>query len=247
MDELNPHQVTLCDPFWSPPQEINARRAIFHQWEQLEASGCIDNFRIAAGEKVAFREGWFFADSDAHKWLDAAVRIYTHYPDPQLAGVADQVYYLLADHLGSTTVSYRSDGQETRTQSYKPWGELRPGPGTSLPTDRTYTGQSWEEVELHYFNARWYDGALGRFAQADSIVPDGVQGLDRYAFVNNNPLKYIDPSGNNPECGPDGMYCNVHITRPSKSCTGDCWDSYMTYKNVVKKLEYVVSVRDKWW
>jgi hypothetical protein len=34
-----------------------------------------------------------------------------------------------------------------------------------------------------------------RRVQADSIVPDGVQGLDRYAYANNNPLKYTDPSG----------------------------------------------------
>jgi hypothetical protein len=43
----------------------------------------------------------------------------------QVNGVGDKVYYLLADHLGSTTVSYRSDGLETRTQSYKPWDVLR--------------------------------------------------------------------------------------------------------------------------
>ena len=46
-----------------------------------------------------------------------------------------------------------------------------------------------------FYNARWYDPTLGRFAQADSIVPGGVQGLDRYAYVNNNPLRYNDPTG----------------------------------------------------
>ena len=33
--------------------DVNARRAIFHQWEQLEASGCIENFRLAAGKTTA--------------------------------------------------------------------------------------------------------------------------------------------------------------------------------------------------
>ena len=46
-----------------------------------------------------------------------------------------------------------------------------------------------------FYNARWYDPALGRFAQADSIVPPGVQGLDRYSYTNNNPVRYTDPSG----------------------------------------------------
>jgi len=48
---------------------------------------------------------------------------------------------------------------------------------------------------LMFYNARWYDPALGRFAQADSIVPGGVQGLDRYAYGLNNPSRYTDPSG----------------------------------------------------
>jgi RHS repeat-associated protein len=56
---------------------------------------------------------------------------------------------------------------------------------------------------LYFYNARWSPGkapgtgdpAAGRFIQADSVVPGGVQGLDRYAYVNNNPLKYTDPSG----------------------------------------------------
>jgi hypothetical protein len=46
-----------------------------------------------------------------------------------------------------------------------------------------------------FYNARWYDPALGRFAQADTVVPGGVQGLDRYAYANNNPLFYTDPTG----------------------------------------------------
>ncbi|MDX9956425.1 MAG: hypothetical protein RBT75_20180, partial [Anaerolineae bacterium] len=58
--------------FWRARLDVNARHAIFHQWEQLERSGCIDNFRIAAHQKEGFREGYFFADSDAYKWLDAA-------------------------------------------------------------------------------------------------------------------------------------------------------------------------------
>ena len=60
------------DQFWHSRMTLNAETAIFYQWEQLEKSGCIDNFRIAAGLKEGFRQGFFFADSDAYKWLDAA-------------------------------------------------------------------------------------------------------------------------------------------------------------------------------
>ena len=76
----------------------------------------------------------------------------------------------------------------------------------TLPTQYTFTGQyshmSDEATDLGaagfgllFYNARWYDPALGRFAQADTIVPGGVQGLDRYAYTNNAPINYVDPSG----------------------------------------------------
>jgi len=55
---------------------------------------------------------------------------------------------------------------------------------------------------LMFYNARWYDPVLGRFAQADSIIPGGMQGLDRYAYVSNSPGNYIDPSGHK-ECDPE--------------------------------------------
>ena len=45
-----------------------------------------------------------------------------------------------------------------------------------------------------YFGARYYDPLLGQFTSAD--VSD-VDGLNRYAYVNNNPLRYTDPTGNN--------------------------------------------------
>jgi RHS repeat-associated protein len=61
-----------------------------------------------------------------------------------------------------------------------------------------YTGQELDAASgLYYYRARWYDPALGRFIQADSIVPapGNPQSLNRYAYVYNNPLRYTDPSG----------------------------------------------------
>ena len=95
MEPLSPQNVRITGGFWGRWLGVNRRRAIFHQWEQLEASGCIDNFRIAAGEKEGFRQGWFFADSDAYKWLDAASRILLHDPDPALAWRVDSFLALL--------------------------------------------------------------------------------------------------------------------------------------------------------
>jgi RHS repeat-associated protein len=108
------------------------------------------------------------------------------------------LYYLFSDHLGSTGVSYRAwDGQTVR-QLYTAWGQVRYNSG-SLPTKYTFTGQySYTgDFGLLFFNARWVDPLLGRFAQADSIVPNPGNPLDwdRYSYVRNNPLRYVDPSG----------------------------------------------------
>ena len=81
--------------FWGDWQKVNANQAIFHQWEQLEKTGCIDNFRIIAEDKSVFRRGWFFADSDAYKWLEAAFRILSNEHDPRLAALVDQFIGLI--------------------------------------------------------------------------------------------------------------------------------------------------------
>jgi len=60
------------------------------------------------------------------------------------------------------------------------------------------SGQRSEaEIGLYFYNARFYDATLGRFTQADTIIPGAgnVLTLDRYAYTLNNPLRYNDPSG----------------------------------------------------
>lgn len=89
------HRTVILPGYWSDRLTVNAVSAVFHQWEQLQDSGCIENFRIAAGESEGFREGWFFADSDAYKWLDAAARIHATKADDRLAALMDDFIELI--------------------------------------------------------------------------------------------------------------------------------------------------------
>jgi RHS repeat-associated protein len=104
--------------------------------------------------------------------------------------------WLFNDHLGST--GYTVNGTTTTGGlRYKPFGSTRYSSGTT-PTTYRYTGQREEaSLGLYYYGARWYDPALGRFIQADTIVPNptDTKSFDRYAYVYNNPLKYNDPTG----------------------------------------------------
>ncbi len=88
--------VTINGGYWLPRLEANAKVAILHQWDQLEKSGCIDNFRLLAGQIEGFRQGWFFADSDAFKWLDAAARVYARFPTQELKSLIDDFIGLIA-------------------------------------------------------------------------------------------------------------------------------------------------------
>lgn len=108
-----------------------------------------------------------------------------------------RIYSLYADHLGSTSVTANEAGILTSALMYKAWGETRLNTGDA-PTDYGYTGQRNEgAIGLYFYNARWYDPSLGRFIQADSMVPNPGNPMDwdRYAYVRNNPVNYTDPSG----------------------------------------------------
>ncbi len=109
--------------------------------------------------------------------------------------------YLLTDHLNSTSITTNSAGGLVSELRYKPWGETRYSSGTTS-TKYQFNGQysHASDFGLLFYNARYYDPTTGRFAQADSIVPGGVQGYDRYAYTFNNPVKYTDPTGHCPIC-----------------------------------------------
>ena len=64
-------------------------------------------------------------------------------------------------------------------------------------TDRLFTGQRQDLTGLYHYGAREYDPVTGRFIQPDPIVPSLYysQDLNRYTYIRNNPLHYVDPSG----------------------------------------------------
>jgi RHS repeat-associated protein len=95
-------------------------------------------------------------------------------------------------------------GAVIERQYYDPWGKRRNGDGTDADTLRSldhrmgYTGhEHLDAVGLVHMNGRVYDPMLARFMSADPTVPDPTDGqnFNRFTYVLNNPLGYIDPSG----------------------------------------------------
>lgn len=99
------------------------------------------------------------------------------------------------DNLNSANILTDQNGQLVEKTTYYPFGGIQSG-GTQ--SKFLYTGQKRDsDTGLDYYNARYYNDQLGRFTQADTIVPDlyNPQSLNRYSYVQNNPLRYTDPTG----------------------------------------------------
>ena len=61
-----------------------------------------------------------------------------------------------------------------------------------------YRGYYYDtETGLYYLMSRYYDPATCRFVNADGYAStgDGILGFNMFAYCNNNPICYIDPSG----------------------------------------------------
>ena len=70
--------------------------------------------------------------------------------------------------------------------------------GASQVTLRGYTGhEQIDTAALVHMNGRLYDPRVGRFVQGDPLVddPGDPQAYNRYAYVGNNPVSVIDPTG----------------------------------------------------
>lgn len=94
--------VQVADGFFSRYADLVREEVIPYQWEALndripgaEKSGCIRNFRIAAGQEAGEFTGMVFQDSDIGKWLEAVAYSLTTHPDAALERTADEVIELL--------------------------------------------------------------------------------------------------------------------------------------------------------
>jgi RHS repeat-associated protein len=168
----------------------------------------------------------------------------------------DTTHYYLSDGLGSTMALTDADGDVVNTYDYDVFGPVRASSG-SQPNEFQFTGEQVDDsTTLEYLRARYYDPVIGRFLTQDPFLGSAMAplSLNRYPYVLNNPLRWLDPWGlrnvegklfATPTLTPIGatMVCGpaVHeecknrklVVPPSGSAfwdvLGDVWGAYKAY------------------
>ncbi len=120
------------------------------------------------------------------------------------------LHWIGTDHQRGT-LRVVADGtfQTVEQFTYGPFGVVTRSGSGALVLDRLYTGQTWDDaLGLYWYGSRAYDPALGRFLQADTVVPSlsDPQALNRYTYAGNNPVRFIDPTGHDRWAADESFY-----------------------------------------
>jgi len=112
-------------------------------------------------------------------------------------------YHYVTNLQGDVLRILDEDKNTVVEYTYDAWGKLISTTGTKATTlgahnPLRYRGYVYDtETGLYYLHSRYYNPAMGRFINADVLIStgQGVLGNNMFAYCNNNPVAYADPSG----------------------------------------------------
>ena len=112
-------------------------------------------------------------------------------------------YYFDRNIRGDVTAIYNNSGTKIATYSYDSWGNCTiktlVANNFSSYNPIRYRGYYYDrETGLYYLNSRYYNPQWRRFISPDDtsyLDPETPNGLNLYAYCNNDPVNYADPSG----------------------------------------------------
>jgi RHS repeat-associated protein len=162
---------------------------------------------------------------------DGAGNPTNHYIDGQVVfDSAGNEQYNLVDGIGSVIAITNAVGDIIARYDYDAFGNIKSQTGSASHSLKFTGEQNDPESGLVYLRARYYDPSIGRFVTKDSYMGQGTTPLsqNRYIYVSNNPLKYVDPTGYAQECvggicsGEKG-YWDLFIEGASELTNGNNW------------------------
>ena len=116
--------------------------------------------------------------------------------------------------MGSITHIVDSENKEILNHyEYDAWGNLTTCE-EKVQNSFRFNGQQYDSIsQQYYLRVRYYNPVIGRFTQEDTY---NVDGLNLYVYCRNNPVSYVDPSGN--ICEPGVKWIMGKFT-PDGKCT----------------------------
>lgn len=113
--------------------------------------------------------------------------------DPVFMRTAGKYYFYINNHLGAPVELVDTSGQIKWSATYSAFGGADVS-SSDIINNLRLPGQYYDvETGLHYNYERYYDPKAGRFISPDPLGLN--EGANLYAYVDNNPLRLIDPFG----------------------------------------------------
>ncbi|GIO39643.1 hypothetical protein J41TS12_45040 [Paenibacillus antibioticophila] len=173
----------------SLPEPLYAADVSGNKWEQSYVYG-------AGGERISMN---YLPSADgSNAWEPVAGS------SGAAPNTTPETLFYLNDMLGSPLALVSQDSEVALRYHYDEFGIAEqpekfdlnyPGPDNLFG----YTGLGYDASSgLSYARARYFDSGIGRFVSEDTYQGDITNPLtlNLYTYVYNNPLKYIDPKGN---------------------------------------------------
>ena len=129
-------------------------------------------------------------------------------------GSSDTITYIHTDIGGSPLAATDANGTVVWKESYRGYGQRWLYQGSSASQPQWFHGKEQDAATgWQYFGARYYDPAVGRFMGIDPVdFQDGnLHSFNRYAYGNNNPVRYLDPDGGYAEVALEALSLAVGI------------------------------------